>query len=56
VIGSEVYVEDVPGAYGVVVGVDPGHGLPVVQLVTGPRAGQVHMLWPGRILGLRSIG
>jgi hypothetical protein len=54
VLGSEVRVDDGPGVYGVVVGVDPDHGMPVVELVSGPHAGQVRRLWPGQVLGLRS--
>lgn len=53
VLGSEVRLDDGPGVYGVVVDVDPGHGLPMVELRSGPRAGQVRRLWPGQILGLR---
>ncbi|BCJ74610.1 hypothetical protein CS0771_41540 [Catellatospora sp. IY07-71] len=54
VLGSEVRLDDGPGVYGVVVGVDPGHGMPVVEVRTGPQAGQVRRLWPGRIPGLRA--
>ncbi len=53
VLGSEVRLDDAPGVYGVVVGVDPGHGMPMVEVLAGPQAGQVRRLWPGQIAGLR---
>ncbi|GAA1601356.1 hypothetical protein [Catellatospora bangladeshensis] len=56
VLGSEVRLDDGPGVYGVVVGVDPGHGMPVVEVLSGPQAGQVRRLWPGQIPGLRGAG
>ncbi|GAA1405582.1 hypothetical protein GCM10009662_36060 [Catellatospora coxensis] len=54
-IGDTVAIDPLPfgldrDAVGVVIGVDPTHGAPVLELVAGQRVGSRLVVWPTHVL------